>query len=90
VLPYTLRVCGFESPTGRAAVLIIATAIMFAYYAIPGLEEPDNFSQLLSRTSLLAIPVIVIMTWRRIVTADAPTRASPQPIDQAALADESA
>ena len=90
VLPYTLRVCGFESRTARAVVLIVATAVMFGYFAIPGLEEADNFSQLLSRTSLLAIPVVVAMRWRRIVTADSPARASPEPVDQAALADEPA
>jgi hypothetical protein len=90
VLPYTLRICGFEARTARAVVLIVATALMFGYFAIPGLLEPDNFSQLLSRTSLLAIPVVVAMMWRRIVMADSPARASPEPVDQAALADEPA
>lgn len=75
VLPYTLRVCGLESRTARAVVLIVATALMFGYFAIPTLLEPDDFSQLLARTSLLAIPVVVVMTWRRIVTADSPKSA---------------
>lgn len=88
VLPYTLRVCGFESRTARTVVLIVATALMFGYFAIPSLLEPDNFSQLLSRTSLLAIPLIVAMMWRQIVTADLSARGSPAPVDQAALADE--
>lgn len=68
VLPRCLAACGFDSGAGRAVVLMLATALMFGYFAIPGLEEADPASQLLARSSLLAIPVLVATLWRRIVT----------------------
>lgn len=89
VLPYTLGVCGFVAPAARAVVLIVATVLLFGYFDIPALEEADARSQLIARTSLLAIPVVIAMMWRRIVVADAPPRTSPAPVERAVPAYES-
>ncbi|HEX5500295.1 MAG TPA: hypothetical protein VFX03_13745, partial [Thermomicrobiales bacterium] len=78
VLPYGLAICGFASAAARATTLAVSTALIFGYFAIPGLLEPDPMSQLIARTSLLAIPVIVVMRWPRIVAAVAPARLSPE------------
>lgn len=67
VLPHSLDVVGFDSRAARAAVLILATLLLFGYFAIPGLEEPDAVSQFIARTSLLIIPVVVAANWRRVV-----------------------
>ena len=70
VLPDVLRICGFISHVERAVVLVVATAVIFGYFAIPGLLEDNNNSVLMGRTSLMAIPVILLLTWRRIVLTD--------------------
>lgn len=80
VLPSVLGMCGFTSPAGRAVVLTVTTALIFGYFAIPGLLEDDVASVLIARTSLLAIPVIVLLTWRRIVLADNVSRELSEPI----------
>ncbi|CAA9292544.1 MAG: hypothetical protein AVDCRST_MAG93-4012 [uncultured Chloroflexia bacterium] len=67
VLPHGLGVVGFDSRAARAAVLILATALLFGYFAIPGLEEPDPVSLFMARTSLLIIPAVVAANWQRIV-----------------------
>lgn len=77
VLPDVLHTCGFISHIERAVVLVVVTAVIFGYFAIPGLLEDNNNSVLLGRTSVLAIPVILLLTWRRIVlTGSAPATAS--------------
>jgi hypothetical protein len=76
VLPDVLRICGFISHIERAAVLVVATVVTFGYFAIPGLLEDNNNSILLGRTSIMAIPVILLLTWRRIVLADLSDAAS--------------
>jgi hypothetical protein len=48
-------------------VLILTTVLLFGYFAIPGLEEPDAVSQFIARTSLLIIPAVVAANWQRIV-----------------------
>ncbi len=67
VLPAGLGVVGFAAPAARAAVLVVATAVLFGYFAIPGLLEPDPVSQFIARTSLLAVPAVVAATWPRVV-----------------------
>jgi hypothetical protein len=68
VLPETLDATGIASPAGRAIVLITATAVMFAYFAFPGLLEDGLLSVFIARTSILLIPVVILANWRRIVT----------------------
>ena len=67
VLPETLDTSRIESPVGRAAVLVVATVVMFTYFAFPGLLEDGLLSVFIARTSLLLIPVIILVNWRRIV-----------------------
>jgi hypothetical protein len=75
VLPGALGVVGFAAPAARAAVLVVATAVLFGYFAIPGLLEPDPVSQFIARTSLLIVPAMVAANWRRVVQRDG--RAAP-------------
>ncbi len=70
VLPGALGVVGFAAPAARAAVLVLATAVLFGYFAIPGLLEPDPVSQFIARTSLLIVPAVVAANWRRVVGRD--------------------
>ena len=70
VLPASLDVVGFAAPAARATVLVVATALLFGYFAIPGLLEPDPVSQFIARTSLLAVPAVVAANWRRVVGRD--------------------
>jgi len=68
VLPDSLDTSRSESPVGRAAVLVVATVVMFTYFAFAGLLEDGLLSVFVARTSLLLIPVIIFVNWRRIVT----------------------
>jgi hypothetical protein len=68
VLPETLHSSRITSPAGRAIVLIAATVVMFAYFALPGLREHGLLSVFVARTSVLLIPVVILVNWRRIVT----------------------
>ena len=68
VLPETLDSTRIDSPAGRAIVLVAATVVMFTYFAFPGLLEDGLLSVFIARTSLLLIPVIILVNWRRIVT----------------------
>jgi hypothetical protein len=54
-------------PAGRGVVLVTATLLMFGYFAGPGLMMPDDISVFVSRTSLLLIPVVILVSWRRVV-----------------------
>lgn len=74
VLPRALDASGICTPPGRALVLITATALLFGYFAIPGLLESDDVSLFVSRTSLLLIPVVILANWRRIVVGGAAGR----------------
>lgn len=80
VLPDTLDSSRIASPAGRAIVLIAATVVMFTYFAFPGLLEDGLLSVFIARTSLLLIPVIILVNWRRIVAG----RNSPAPTEAAA------
>lgn len=67
VLPNTLNACGLFSTGARASVLVISTLVIFAYFAIPGFLEPDAVSLFIAGTSVLAIPPVILASWRRVV-----------------------
>jgi hypothetical protein len=74
VLPRVLGYCGFgDLPIARALVLLGVTATCFGYFAIPALEETDPVTLFIGRTSLLLIPVVLVVTWRRGVLDALPT-----------------
>gem|GEM_PF-4908651 len=53
----------------RAIVLVLVTVIFFGYFATPGLLEDDSAvtTLFIARTTLLLIPVVILVNWRRIV-----------------------
>jgi hypothetical protein len=68
-LPLGLELSGFFTPTARAVTFVVATVLLFGYFSIPSLIfEPDMASQLIARTSVMAIPPVLILLWNRIVT----------------------
>jgi hypothetical protein len=71
VLPETLDSSRIPSPVGSAIVLVAVTVVMFGYFATPGLFKHDPVSVFVARTSLLMIPVVIVVNWRRIVTRTA-------------------
>lgn len=72
VLPDALQSSRITTPTGRALVLIVATVVFFGYFAVPGLLEDGAVTLFITRTSLLAIPVVVLANWRRLVLLPQP------------------
>lgn len=68
VLPQSLDASGIQTSAGRALVLATATALMFAYFAQPGLHQADGVSRFIGGTSLLLVPVVILINWRRAVT----------------------
>ena len=68
VLPESLDSSGIASAAGKAIVLIVATVVMFTYFAFPGLLEDGLLSVFIARTSVLLIPVVILVNWRHIVT----------------------
>lgn len=77
VIPRTLAICGFDAAVLRAMVLLTATAILFVYYALPAIWESDVISRFMGWTSMLLAPVVLVLTWRRIV----PTPTGPAVFD---------
>jgi hypothetical protein len=72
VLPLGLRLSDFFTPTARGVTLVVATVFLFGYFANPSLlVGSDTRLQVLAATSIMAIPPIVILQWRRIVTSPA-------------------
>jgi hypothetical protein len=72
MLPLGLQLSGFFTPTARGVTLVVATVFLFGYFANPSLlVGPDPRLQALAATSIMAIPPIVILLWRRIVTPQA-------------------
>lgn len=67
VLPASLDASGIGTRVGRALVLVTATLLLFGYFAGPGLLKDDDLTQLISRTSLLLIPIVLLASWRRVV-----------------------
>ncbi|MGY2048308.1 hypothetical protein ACW9J6_09020 [Methylobacterium sp. JK268] len=47
----------------RALTHILATTLMFGVYGLPGLRAGDPASILLSGTSLLAFPIVLVLCW---------------------------
>lgn len=78
VIPRTLAICRFETPAQRAVVLVVATLVMFACYALPAFWESDPISNFMAGTSVLLVPVVLVLTWRPIVLA-APAVERKQP-----------
>lgn len=68
VLPQALDASGIHAPAGRALVLVVVTALMFGYFAQPGLYQPEAVSRFIGETSLLLIPVVIAINWRPVVT----------------------
>jgi hypothetical protein len=68
VLPQALETSRIASAPARALVLVTVTAIMFGYFATPGLVQSDDVSVFIGGTSLLLIPVVVLINWRPVVT----------------------
>ena len=67
VMPESLDASGIQARVGRASVLVTATLLLFGYFAGPGLMKDDDLTQFISRTSLLLIPVVLLVSWRRVV-----------------------
>lgn len=80
VWPAVLGRVGFaDLRLPRAIVLVLGTAVLFGYFAIPALEESDAVSQFLGRTSLLLIPVVIVVAGRRLVFDPLPLSPLPPP-----------
>lgn len=75
VIPRAAAVGRFDTPTLRGILLTAATLVLFAYYAMPALEESDPVSLFMGGTSLLLVPVVLLLTWRPIVVG------RPRPAD---------
>ena len=72
VLLLGLDLSRFFTPTARGVTLIVATAVLFGYFANPSLlVGSDPRLQVLAATSIMAIPPVVILQWHRIVTPSA-------------------
>ena len=67
VMPESLDASDIRARVGRALVLVTATLLLFGYFAGPGLMKDDDLTQFISRTSLLLIPVVLLVSWRRVV-----------------------
>lgn len=76
VLPRSLNVTVGGFQIARAIVLVVATGLLFGYFATPAFEEPDSVSIFMARTSVMIIPVVILMRWRHIVLATTPPVAS--------------
>lgn len=66
-MPESLDASGIRARIGRASVLVTATLLIFGYFAGSGLMKDDDLTQFISRTSLLLIPVVLLVSWRRVV-----------------------
>jgi hypothetical protein len=68
VLPLGVRLSDFVTPTARGVTLVVATTVLFGYFANPSLlVGSDPRLQVLAATSLMAIPPILILLWPRLV-----------------------
>jgi len=68
VLPSSLDASRMQTAWARAIVLVVATGVIFAFFAIPGFLETDAVSTFIAGTSVLAIPPVLLATWRRATT----------------------
>lgn len=84
-LPLGLQSSGFVTPTARGVTLISATIMLFGYFANPSLLGGSDLRlQVLAALSIMAIPPVVILLWRRIVTL--PARVIPTMTAEASMA----
>ncbi|MDQ0643458.1 hypothetical protein [Microbacterium murale] len=67
VLPNALDTCGLLPTWPRAIVLVVSTCVIFAYFAIPGFLETDAVSLFIAGTSVMVIPPVILVTWRRVM-----------------------
>lgn len=71
-LPLGMALSDFLAPISRAVTFVLATVLLFGYFSIPSLLfEADMASQLIARTSVMAILPVLILLWRPIVTPPA-------------------
>jgi hypothetical protein len=69
MLPLGLQLSDFFTPAARGVTLVVATVFLFGYFANPSLlVGADPRLQVLAATSVMAIPPIISLLWRRIVT----------------------
>lgn len=69
ILPLGLALSDFWTPVARGVTFVLATVLLFGYFSVPSLLfESDMASQLIARTSVMAIPPVLILLWHRIVT----------------------
>ena len=67
-LPLGLALSDFATPTARSVTFVLVTVLLFGYFSIPSLIfESDMASQLIARTSVMAILPVLILLWSRIV-----------------------
>lgn len=77
VLPLGMALSDFYTPPARAVTFALATVILLGYFSIPSLLfESDMASQLIARTSVMAILPILLLLWQRIVTPPGSARTS--------------
>lgn len=68
-LPLGLQRSGFVVPAARGVTLIVATMVLFGYFANPSLlAGTDVRLQTLAAMSLMTIAPVVVLLWKRIVT----------------------
>lgn len=68
-LPLGMQLSGFFTPLARGVTLVVATIVIFGYYANPSLLAGSDLRlQVLAATSIMAIPPIIILLWKRLVT----------------------
>jgi hypothetical protein len=73
VLPLGLQLSDFFTPMARGVTLVVATMVVFGYFANPSLLVGSDLRlQVLAATSIMAIPPIIILLWHRIVTPPSP------------------
>lgn len=73
VLPLGLELSDFVTPMARGVTLVVATMVVFGYFANPSLLVGSDLRlQVLAATSIMAIPPIIILLWHRIVTPPSP------------------
>jgi hypothetical protein len=63
VLPSSLNAGGLDQPVQRGSILLIATTLLFGYFAIPGFLVPDDVSHVIAGTSIMSIPVVLWATF---------------------------
>jgi len=86
-MPWTLGATGFGRLwPARAIVLVLSTLVLFVLYALPALEQADPVSVFMGRVSLIIIPAVLIVAWRRNVVSELPRRPVRSPLEQRASA----